>query len=108
MPSQGRRNVRAQLLMNYLTFAEQSAMKDDYLNAITFMRSAAQATGLKLPPRPYGIPDIVRGDAWKGHRAYFHLNFEKVAEHVNKVLQSYKRNSIGLWRDEQKEDDGDE
>jgi len=103
--SQGRRNVRAQLLMNYLTNAQNSAHHDDYLNAVSEMRSAANATGLELPSRPYGMPDVIRGSTWHEYRAYYHQHFEKVAQHVNKVLQKYRRNSVGLWRDEDEEDD---
>ena len=98
-----RRSMRGQLLLNSLTFSEQAALNDDYFHAVVFMESAAGAVDFKLPPRPVGIPEIVRGDAWKKWRNYWAGNFPAVYRHVDSVLKRLAKPTIGI--DKETEDD---
>lgn len=105
MTGSGKRSMRGQLLLNQITFAQNAAMRDDYLNAVTFLRGAARAVGYNLPQKPFGTPDIVRGDVWKKYRTYFHSHYETVAAHVDEVLNRLSQAAIGVSAEDGAEDD---
>lgn len=95
MPA-GRRSIRAQMLMQALIAASNASARDDYLNAVTEMRKAANSTGFKLPPKPFGMPEIIRGDVWKKWRAYYHNFIDGVAAHVYQVLAKMGEGDVGV------------
>lgn len=100
MAGASRRSIRAQLLMAAVQQASNAAMRDDYLNAVTQMRAAAASTGYKMPPKPFGNPEIIRGDAWKKYRNYYHEHFERVHAHVADVLAKLHSGNVGVDSDE--------
>jgi len=89
-----RRSIRAQMLMQALNASSNAAARDDYLNAVTEMRKAAASTNFKLPPSPFGVPDIIRGEVWKKWRNYYHNHIEKVHAHVSDVLAKLSSGDI--------------
>jgi hypothetical protein len=96
---QGRKSVRAQLLMAAIANAMNAAGRDDYLNAVTNMTAAAGISAFKLPSPPPGMPDIVRGTIWMRWRAFYHNNFPSVFKHVDDVLKSLGGNDLGVSDD---------
>jgi hypothetical protein len=81
--------------------AANCAMREDYLNAVTNMGDAAAATGFKLPPKPFGMPDIIRGTVWMKWRAYYHNHSQDVFAHVHHVLEMLSQGGMDSEPDEE-------
>lgn len=95
---------RILMLQAAITNAMNSAHMGDYFNAVIEMRSAANVTNYKLPPPPYGVPDVKFGNTWKQYRWYYAQNFPTVFTHVDAVLKKLSRGMIQFGED----DDSDE